>query len=136
MAIIVDKLPDEPIIIATLVDPVELADSQRGTEFTTQVLGEIDGPVYVINDFRHAHIDFSFMVQGLVEALQKTRNKSGSIHDPRIRMVAVTDSGMFKIAVQAAQHVQYGGFDIPLFATLEDALDYVRGKIAREDGAS
>jgi hypothetical protein len=55
----------------------------------------------------------------------------GSTSDPRIRAAIVGRGKWAKLFADTIQQKQFGGFQIPFFKDIEDALAYVRLELAR-----
>ena len=124
----VTRLPNEPIVVVKITPP---ADPQKEVGEVTQAIAEMfegkEGPIYRINDFTDANLSFPVLVTGL--ALE-TQGLPGSFSDPRVKMVFVGTSDMVELGAKSMRQEQYGGLDILLFATLDDALAHIRAELA------
>jgi hypothetical protein len=120
------KLPGEPIVIVTIALPIERylssLHSVRGQ--IDRVAREVGSPLYEILDLRNQDVSFSDILLGLDE---QHGQPPGSITDPRIRPVAVGDHPLLPIAVKKTR--QRFSIDVPVFDTLQAALDFVRAEL-------
>ncbi len=133
MDAVLTRLPDEPIVIVKIrptLDPqkevYEIADT------IADMFAEEEGPIYRINDFTDMDLPFGGLVMGLG---LETQGRPGSLSDPRIKTVFVGTSEMVELGAKSARQEHYGGLDILLFATLEDALAHIRAERASDTGA-
>jgi hypothetical protein len=124
MQSIVEKLPDEPIILVRL-RPFEDAEAEVSATAAAvdALINGTDGPVIRINDFTGLDADFCELVLALV---RETKGTPGTLSDPRIKPVFVGESDPVALCAESARLPEYGKLDIPLFATLDEALAYAR----------
>jgi hypothetical protein len=125
MSFKIEKLPNEPIIICTLAPNFEPANDYPSfwPQLGKMVEG-MEGPIYRITHLLSTNFNFGQMTVAIGE---ETRSGlPGSLGDPRIRSVLVSQAALAQLAVQSLQQEQYGQRDNPLFGTLEEALAYVR----------
>ncbi|HEC22198.1 MAG TPA: hypothetical protein ENI95_04705 [Chloroflexi bacterium] len=125
MSFTMQRLPDEPILIVTRFDavPSDLPDIFR---LSLELKKEIEGTVYRIHDLSRIDLDFSTMVEGMANASAKCE---GSMRDSRFRDILVGSHELIQLASAAFQQKQYGGLTIPLFESLEEAVEYARLQI-------
>jgi len=128
MPFAVIKLPEEPIVIVSVALPIERHLSSLYSIWVQidRLAREERGPLYEIVDVRNQDVSFSDILVALDEL---DDHPPGSIADPRIRTVLVGDHPMLAIAVKKLW--QRFSLEIPVFATLDAALDYVRGELNR-----
>jgi hypothetical protein len=128
MAFQIKKLPDEPILIITIDLPMErhLAEFRVLCGEIGRLVDEAPGPVYRILDLRGEDIAFSDILLGIAE---HSGNQSGSLIDPRTRLMMVGTHAMIPVAVRKIK--QKLDVDVPWFMTLHEALTYNRSKITR-----
>lgn len=125
MPITYEKLPDEPIAILTYTNPFE--HEAMGPHFAQAAQdAEETAPLYVINDLSQLTVDFGAMMIGMRQA---SLGGPGTAADPRTRHVLVSTEDIMQAAAEAMKQDQYGGLEVPIFASLDDAFDYVRGKL-------
>ncbi len=125
----VTRVPNEPIVIVTITpppDPVSEVGEVART-IATMFRGET-GPIYRINDFTAVNLSFGELVVGLG---LETKGDPGTFTDPRIKTVFVGTSEMVELGAKSMRQEHYGGLDILLFATLEDALAHIRAELRR-----
>ena len=78
--------------------------------------------VYHIMDVRQAYTDFAAILTQMREVGQVSRSPDDR-HTVQVLLVG-TDA-MAKLAANLAKLPQFGGFEMPMFRTLEDAREYV-----------
>jgi hypothetical protein len=127
MTVIVERVPNEPIVIvryASLVDDV----ARQTLETSQQIMAAMHdekGIFFRIIDLRPLKLSFSDLARGLAEEARS--GLPGLISDPRVRTVIVGSSEL----VQTGQS-PYGNADIKLFVSLDGALVHARAEIARQ----
>lgn len=120
MPITIEWIPDEPILLATCTGFLNTDDFKGMFERVSDMIKSVDGQIYRIADYREAESSFI----DIVKTVQESMKLSGSAADPRIKTVYVGTSQWISLARTAYQH-QPGGFQIPTFHSVEDALTYI-----------
>ena len=124
----IERLPNEPIVVVTWLEPVDVSKETPGKFVQVNALIDSDEKVYVIDDLSQTKIDFSTLVSGM--AAQRVK-APGSPSDPRVT-TALVGSGFFvDLISKGAKQFQYGSLDIPVFSSLDDALANIREKIKK-----
>jgi hypothetical protein len=119
MTVEVKQLGDEPIVIATIYDPVNMeTDPVENREKSNAVARKFDGPVYRITDFSNFELTFSQLVGGLAEDIKNSEDN--------IRHLFVGSGDLVAMQVEAAKQDQYGGQDVKLFTSVNAAIAYAR----------
>lgn len=127
MAVKVEKVPDKPILIATLTGSVTIELVQEMFEQSAKLVDEIGGHLYRVTDVRNIESTFSDLV--LILAKASSLKQPGSAVDPRLTGMLVGSSQWVKMFSQSIQQQQYGGLNIPLFEDMEAAMSYVQQQI-------
>jgi hypothetical protein len=123
MPIVVEKLPNEPILILTYSGDVQAAD-MVAVQGTSLALTEgSQGPVYRINNTLPLNLTFGMMIAILGEAAAA---RPGSGRDGRFVDLAVVNTELARLGVTALGQEQYGHLNIPIFGDLDSALKYAR----------
>ncbi len=130
MPIPVEMLADEPILLATFNEPFVpevdmppmLADIKRLRELAQQ-------QVSIILDVSAVDIDFTKLVMALAQAGEQIRAQQRVGAALPDEYVFVGSSALIQLAAEAMGQDQYGGIGGAMFASLEDALSYVRTRI-------
>jgi len=125
MAFTVKRLENEPIVILTVTYPIEDAEKE-GTDSDAAVakIGEgIEGKYYRIAEMSGLELDWNSVLYWLN---QQRGAKTGSINDPRVVSFLVSDTAMTQQTAKFASQEQYGGREIKIFRTLDDALQHAR----------
>jgi hypothetical protein len=127
MTVKVERLPGEPIIMITWSRPTDVQKESPQKFADVNALIGSDEKVYVIEDMTDLKIDFSTLVSGMASQRVKV---PGSPADPRTKTMLVGSGIIWELASKGAKKLPDGGFDIPLFPSLEAALVHAREKIA------
>jgi hypothetical protein len=127
MAVNVDRLPNEPIIIATLSGDLTSEIVQEMFAQSATLLDEIGGYAYRITDIQSADISFPDLVLVLS---QSTKGQPGSPSDPRICGVLVGTHEWARFYADSLHQAQYGQLNIPIFDDFDTAMAYLREQMA------
>jgi hypothetical protein len=93
-----------------------------------EIANEIDEkPVYIIIVTHNISLNFSDLVQGLAMA---TRGETAIFTDSNVCLRLVGSGRLVELGVRAFEQRQYGGLDVRLYPTLEDALEGVHQEMA------
>lgn len=132
----VERVPDEPILIVT--NRGTLSPEYYNFRMTCTVIADALNAhqmpfAYLISDDRALHIpDFDGFVEVITDALTNVRGP-GSPADPRMRGGAiVADHEGLRIWSDFLSSKDLHNLVMPVFDTLDDALAYVRKRIATE----
>ena len=127
MAITVSRIPNEPIIVATLDGDINAEQFKEMFIRSAEITKEIGGHVCRITDARNVGVSFGELF-GIIAAASK--GVPGSTTDPNVTAILLGNNQMVKLAAQAFRQKQFGGLQIPLFQRMEDALEYVYLELA------
>jgi hypothetical protein len=119
-----ERLPDEPIVVLTLLPDFSMRqDIRASSEEAALLIEQVAGDrIYFIYDLRDLRLNFSDVVTGLGQAAKAT----DMLKNPRIRTIIVGSGALVEMGVKALSQEQYGGRPAPLFETVEEAIDYAR----------
>lgn len=125
MAFTAKRLENEPIIILKITYPIEDAvqetiDSDRAV---AELSEDIDGHYYRIADMLGLELAWNDVLSWLA---QQRQANPGSINDPRIVNLLVSDTSMTKNSAEFASQEQYGGVNIKVFDTVDEAIEHAR----------
>ncbi len=130
MAIKVERIEDDPIIVhhypAKLESNQDIRDAIAAEYAIFQSLP--DPIVWVIHDTTKLTIDFGTLISALVTL---TREGQARPDDPRLRVAAVSRSELLKLAARSASQKQYGGWQVSIFDSYEQALAHAREDLAQ-----
>lgn len=127
MAVTLEKLEGEPIVIATYTQTMTLEDVKAAYTFTEPYLDEIEGTIYRINDVQQVKIDFP-MVTNIIK--DSTQQLPASTQSERVQPVFVGRSNMIDIVRDAMAKF---GKSLPVFESIDKALEGIRlGMMGRE----
>jgi hypothetical protein len=124
----VEKIPGEPVLVFTLWGTFELLeDQEKISQEISDLIKDIDGSYFMIDDYSGiVNVNFGDMIAVMAE--QTKRNLPGSITDPRAKHVLVGSNAMIDFAAKSFNQPQYGGFTLPMYTSLDEALAYVRSQ--------
>jgi hypothetical protein len=125
MAIKTERIAGEPIIVLTFNGPPDRTQFEAAMRDVVTLLQEVE-PVFVINNLSNIpRMHFSNMMAGIG---QVARGGPGSAGDLRTRHLLVGTHEMVKFASEAIRQKQYGQLNVPVFASLQEALDHIRSQ--------
>jgi len=124
------QLPGEPIVIATAHSPLKIeTDMPELAKQITEFLQKIPGKIYYISDTSLLdHLEFRDVVIGMAEV---TRGPAAFLSNERLQTIVVGSTQMIQLAVQSVSQEQYGGLNIVLYSSLDEAIQYARNQIAK-----
>ncbi|MBN2146778.1 MAG: hypothetical protein JW726_05295 [Anaerolineales bacterium] len=126
----IEKLPDEPIVLEMVGEHLDFTrDIQALQDGLRAMLDETSEPLYAIADI--SKLD-NFTIRDMVDAANSlTRGRGSTWKHPNLKEIMfVSTNSTIRLAAQGLSSPVFGGFQIKVFQTLEDALVYVRGQIA------
>jgi len=129
MPVSVEKLPDEPIIVAKLWDKLTSEDIRAVFVRSAALMADIKGNVYRITDFSEADATFPELLKMVSEG---AKHAPGTSNDPRVKVCFVGSHAMGKLYVEFLRKQQFGAIQIPMHKSMEIALESVRIQIANE----
>jgi hypothetical protein len=121
MPLTIEQLPDEPIVIITLYDPIRPRLTPEEAEQFSTVLQQVGKKYCRITDFSHVNLSFSDMVLGL--------SADQSFTDPNVLNLAVGTQAIVKLAAESAGQTQYGGHPVEIYASLDEAVAVARQRM-------
>ena len=119
MPVKIDPVPDEPIVVVTFEGHIDLETVRNMFVETAIVFAKFEGNVYRIADIRTADTDFVDIVK-MIKAIRE--GLPASSIDPRVHGIFVGQNQFARMYADMTK--QMGGIPIPMFATMEDALEY------------
>src|SRR5262249_46479405 len=122
MSVTVERVPNEPIIVATLEGFVSLDTLKELYLRSVELTGDITGHWYRITDVSALNSSFMEVLKMVREASQGLPASSG---DPNLTVVLVGANDMARLFADVLRKPQYGGLEIPIFKCMEDALYFV-----------
>lgn len=127
MPITVERLPNEPILIARCIGQVDASDLERMYADSAALIRNDDLRVWRITDLREWQTDFNEVVK---MASHATSGVAGSTSDRRISVVMVGHDKWAKLFHDLIHQGQTGLY-LPFFKTMDAAMTYVRMEIRR-----
>ena len=126
MPVRVERLPNEPILIATLSGLVTEDDFIELYHLSSALIGTEGGVFHRISDLRHATSTFSDVLRAIQKAAQEL---PASLMDPQIQVTFVGENTWI---IFARDFFLQRGINLPVFPDLESALESVRIRIVSE----
>lgn len=128
MPVKIEPVPDEPIIVVTFEGHIDLDTVRNMFVETAALFAKFEGDVYRIADIREADTDFVDIVK-MIKAIRE--GLPASSIDPRMHGIFV---GRNQFARMYADFMkQMGSKPIPIFVTMEDALEYAHLQLQKAD---
>lgn len=115
-SISIEKHSEHPIVVVTITGMPAYDDPVKASEMVMPVIQSFSGRCVRIMDFSGYRMDFSVLVQGLAN--------DPYLHDSKVVTVFVGDNDLVRLGTEAARQDQYGSLELPLFATLDEAMHY------------
>lgn len=132
MAIKVERIPNEPIIIyhypEKLTSNSEITEALQEAITLHQSTMDDDPIIWVIHNTTELKIDFSTVITMLATL---TREGPEGFDDPRLKVAAITQSELIRFVAKSTRQEQYGGWNVIVFETLEEAIAHAHEDIAR-----
>ncbi|MBN1427667.1 MAG: hypothetical protein JXB07_04725 [Anaerolineae bacterium] len=132
MAVIINKLSDGPILVATCEEPVDWhQDANKLLDEIVELRDKIEGSYryYVVIDLSAAKPGFGDTVIAL-GALRRANEKRRK--DMPATVFVVGSGPLIQIVSQAIGQQQYGEYRVQMHTSLDKALDTIRSEIAAE----
>ncbi|MBN1312231.1 MAG: hypothetical protein JXB30_12500 [Anaerolineae bacterium] len=134
MPIKVEFIEDMPITVYHYPEKLESnQDLRDALALATDHNRNLPDPViWVIHNTSKLNLDFGTLVSSLVTL---TKEGPEGFDDPRLRVAAVSGNELVKLAARSASQRQYGGWQVMIFDTYEEALAHAREDLARQKEA-
>ncbi|MFN8528953.1 MAG: hypothetical protein U0670_10105 [Anaerolineae bacterium] len=118
----VKQLGNEPIIIVTIIPPVnmQLEPTQR-REAANAIARDIDGPVYRITDVTRFEPTFDMIVGGMALDIRHSERN--------IRHIFVGKGEMVELVANAIKQPQYGAQEGSMVGSMDEALALARKQL-------
>jgi len=126
MPVRVKRLPNEPILIATLSGLVTEQDFFELYHISSSLIGMDGGTFHRISDLREATSTFGDILRAIQKAAQEM---PASLMDPQIQVTFVGENTWINLA---RDFFLKRGINLPVFLDMENALESVRIRIAAE----
>lgn len=123
MTVTLEKLPDEPILLATLSGDVKLEEMEQIYAQTAELLQATHTRLYRITRIENNTTSFMDILKILQAA---GKGKPGSSSDPNVTVIFLGSGSLIQFITNALRQPQFAGVKLPIFPTLEEALLYVR----------
>jgi hypothetical protein len=126
MPITLERLPNEPILVATYTGHITLEDIRGLYRATAELIGDEPGTFHRISDTRGATSDFMEMLKTVQTV---TQEMAGSSLDQRIQVTFVGTTSWIRFLREAFAK---RGVLTSAFEDLESALESVRYRVVTE----
>lgn len=126
----VEHLPDEPIVVVTFEGKIDADLILEADQHINAAIQRNGVNSVLIFDTTHAETDFTHMM-GILRATTGDWDAEPADAPFEVLVAFVGTSAMVKLYVDGARQKQYGGRQLPLFASLDDALPAMRIALAQ-----
>lgn len=130
MAFTLQQLPGEPIIIDTHSEPLEPSGYAEFARDLVALATTIEGPIWRVIDLSGVNVSFEVLVHVMAEEAKS--GLPGTSGDPRVQPMIVGSGETIELMVKSAKTELYGGIEMQIFATQDEAIAYARAQIAAE----
>jgi hypothetical protein len=126
-SVIVQRIGDEPIIHAKITGYVDLDVLLEVYRRTAELRQDMPKYIYRITEVTDVESSFSEMMEVIKQAAMRGGSSST---DPTVTVVFIGTSHWVKLFTDALRQGAFGGRQIPVFETYDEAIRYVRSEIA------
>jgi hypothetical protein len=125
MPVMVKRLPGEAIVIATCSGVLDVATLKDMFAQTAALMDDSDRVIYRIADYYGVTSTFADLLRNAQEASKA--GDSAATTDPRLRTIFVGSEDWQAQAREAFGKNPFGGgVQIPIFGSVDDAIEYAR----------
>ena len=132
MSVSVTRLPEEPIIVVRVTEQLNLLSIRTLVRESADLCAGMSSTVYRVIDVFDADASINELARALVEAKGRTR---GSVLDSQIVSVLVARPNRMRFIADLLARKEFGGLDMPVYDSLDEALASLRADIAAGQGA-
>jgi hypothetical protein len=112
----------------TIQPPVVMPDDPlTATEEALRFQQQQNDTICRITDFRQVQLTFADMVEGMAA--------DEAFRSPHICSVVIGSDPMIKVGTRGFKQIQYGGVDVPLVTTREQAIQQARRLLDASDNS-
>lgn len=126
MTVSVERLQEEPIIVATFTGEILVEEVREMYQKSAALAEDIEGKVYRITDIREATADFPKMLEVVGFA---SKGEPGTTSDKRFFPMFVGTNELARLFTKAMEQREFGGVKMPFFVSMQDALTFVRNEM-------
>lgn len=130
MPVTIERLPDKSIILVTYHGRIVLDDVKLLFQRSAELMEDMAGHVYRLNDLRDITADFSEVIEMVKVG---THDLPGTSSDPRLTSVFVGRSAMARLYADLMRHRTGGEVYIPIVDTMEDAMTLIENDIYQRE---
>lgn len=122
MTVVVKQVGDQPIVVATIYEPVDMAvDPQKNRDECNAIARKFKSKVYRIIDFTHFELTFDQLTIGLAEDIR--------LSEPNIVLLIVGKGDLIELQRDATKQAQYGGREAYVFNSVDEAIAFANQQI-------
>jgi hypothetical protein len=122
MTVTLEKLPNEPIVMATLSGEVTIAEMEDMYAQCAQIIKEI-GHIYRVTHLDNPTTGFMDILKILQAA---GKGMPGSSSDPNVGVIFLGSGSLIQLITNTMRQPQFAGVQFPIFQSMEDTLIYIR----------
>lgn len=131
----VEKILGKPIAIVTYYGHVTAEDTRGVFAQVSGLLDTYGAPIYRVTQVNTDLVDMTFDEVMLMTVLA-SKGTHGSTTDPNVKTVLVGDHPFIDLYADAMRQEVFGGVDIPIYDTLDEALRMVKEMIQSDIAGS
>jgi hypothetical protein len=125
-----EYIPDEPIMIVHFyASAVETDVMQQVFDATAAFIEKVGGHVWRINDYEKVDIPPTMLINMAKAAQLAGKKIPGSTSDPNVSVILVGRNYASQVFREFMAQQQFGAVKMPIFDTIEQALEAVRFQI-------
>ena len=120
MSVVVERIPDQPIIVFHYDGFLDIETMQSAFKQSAAIAAGMEGTIYRISDIRTADSNFI----EIMNILKISRaNTQGTSADPKYQVMFVGQNQLARMYTDALK--QLGVPPIPFFNTMEEAMQFI-----------
>ncbi len=118
----VKQVGNEPIIVATIIPPIDtVTEPQLTGQAANEIARRFKGTVYRITDLSLVNLSYEEMVMGMADDIKHS--------EPNMEHVFVGPGELVELATESMKLPQYGAKGAQLVKSLEEAIAYARKQL-------
>lgn len=122
MTVTLEKMPNEPIVTATLSGEVTIAEMEEMYAKCAEIIKEV-GRIYRITRLDNTTTGFMDILKILQAA---GKGNPGSSSDPNVGVIFLGSGSLIQLITNTMRQPQFAGVQLPIFQSMEDTLTYIR----------
>lgn len=118
----VKQVGDEPIIVATIIPPIDTVTEPRLTgQAANAIARRFQSTVYRITDLSRLDLSYEELVMGMADDIKNS--------EPNMEHIFVGTGDMVELATQSMKLPQYGAKGAHMIKSVEEAVAFARKQL-------